>query len=128
MLRGALLSLAISASAFAGEPEQEPFTLDGSSSLKLTVGHVFDRAVARERIGYLLEYWSKRFGVKGEWRGDKVYLTGSVWGVEIKAVFTVQERAVLAMAYDPGTVFASAAQGYVAKKLRKYLHPTYDDP
>jgi len=127
MLRGVLLTVIVAASsALAGE--DEPFTLDPSSALKLTVGHVFDRGVARERIGYLLEYWSKRFGVQAQWQGDKVYLTGSVWGVEIKAVFTVQERAVFAIAHDPGTVFASAAQGYVAKKLRKYLHPTYDDP
>ncbi len=128
MHRALFLSVMVSTAAFAGEPEADPFTLDSASSLKLTVGHVFERSEARARISYLLEYWSKRFGVQSEWRGDRVFLTGTVWGVEIKAVFTVKERSVFAMAYDPGTVFASAAQGYVTKKLRKYLHPTYDDP
>lgn len=128
MHRALILSVMFATAALAGEPEKVPFAIDSEHALKLTVGHAFERAEARARIGYLLEYWSRRFGVQSEWHGDKVFLTGIVWGVEIKAVFTVQERSVFALAHDPGTIFASAAQGYVAKKLRKYLHPTYDDP
>jgi hypothetical protein len=130
MTRAALLSLLVSSAALAGseEPSPDPFALDVASAIKLSVGHTFDRAVARERIGYLLEYWGKRFGVQSEWHGDRVFLTGRVLGVEIKAIFSVQEKAVFAMAYDPGTFLASAAQSYVNKKLRKYLHPTYEDP
>lgn len=105
-----------------------PFELDTATAIKMSVGHAFDRAEARERIGYLLDYWVRRFGVVREWRGDRVFLTGKVWGVEIKAIFRVDEKAVFAMAWDPGTVFASAAQRYVRKKLQKYLHPTYDEP
>lgn len=130
MHRALLLSVLFGTTALAGteEPSAEPFTLDASTAIKMTVGHAFERSVARERVGYLLEYWARRFGVHSEWRGDRVFLTGSVWGVEIKAVFSVQEKAVFAMAYDPGTMLASAAQRYVNKKLRKYLHPTYEEP
>jgi hypothetical protein len=137
-MRWALLSMLVATSAFAESEEQatgasatasdEPFALDAANALKISVAHAFDRAEARERIGYLLDYWARRFGVKREWRGDRVFLTGSVWGVEIKAIFRVDEKAVLAMAWDPGTAFASAAQHYVRKKLKKYLHPTYDEP
>lgn len=130
MHRALLLSVMFATSALAGteEPSAEPFKLDATTAIKMTVGHGFERSVARARIGYLLEYWGHRFGIQSEWHGDRVFLTGSVWGVEIKAVFNVQEKAVFAMAYDPGTMLASAAQSYVNKKLRKYLHPTYEEP
>lgn len=132
MVRALLLSTLFATTAFAGPDEasgdSEPFVIETSSALKLTVAHAFERPVARERITYLLNYWSDRFGVLNEWHGDRVFLSGKVWGVEIRAVFTVQEKAVMAMANDPRTMLASAAQGYVYKKLRKYLHPTYDDP
>lgn len=119
--------LALSAPCFADDAA-EPFTIDASRALKLSVGHAFERPEARERVGYLLAYWARRFGIASEWRGDRVFLTGQVWGIDIKAVFTVEDHAVRALAHDPGTMFASAAHGYVNRKLRKYLHPTYDEP
>lgn len=135
-MRRVLLVMLFATAAFAesedqavsGASEAEPFVLDAASAIKMSVAHAFELTEARERVGYLLDYWTRRFGVKREWRGDRVYLTGTVWGVEIKAVFRVEPRAVVAMAWDPGTMFASAAQRYVRQKLRKYLHPTYDDP
>jgi hypothetical protein len=130
MVRALLLSALFATKAFAGPPsvETEPFVIEATSALKLTVAHAFDRPVARERITYLLNYWSERFGVQNQWLGDRVFLSGRVWGVEIRAVFTVADGVVLAVANDPRTMLASAAQGYVHKKLRKYLHPTYEDP
>lgn len=123
-----MLSVMCGTLAFAGEPDSsEPFSIDDSKALKLTVGHAFELSEARERVGYLLAYWSRRFGVESEWHGDRVFLTGQVFGVDVRAVFTVEERVVRAKAFDPGTVFASAAQRYVSRKLRKYLHPTYDE-
>jgi hypothetical protein len=134
MVRAALLSVLFASTALAGTdepqrpPDADPFTLEADSSLKMTVSHLFDRAMARERVGYLLEYWARRFGVKSEWRGDRVFLTGRVWGIDIRAVFLVQDHLVLATAHDPGTWLASSARDYVHRKLRKYLHPTYDEP
>ena len=132
MVRALLLSTLFATAALAGpdeaSAESEPFVIEASSSLKLTVAHEFQRPIARERITYLLNYWFERFGVQNEWHGDRVFLSGKVWGVEIRAVFTVQEKSVIAVANDPRTMLASAAQGYVYKKLRKYLHPTYEDP
>ncbi|MBL8920617.1 MAG: polyhydroxyalkanoic acid system family protein [Myxococcaceae bacterium] len=135
-MRRALLVMLFATTAFAESEapaveraaEGEPFVIDSATAIKMSVGHAFGVAEARERVGYLLDYWGRRFGVKREWRGDRVFLTGSVWGVEIKAVFRVEPHAVFAMAWDPGTMFASAAQRYVRQKLKKYLHPTYDDP
>jgi hypothetical protein len=132
MVRALLLSTLFATAAWAGPDDDAaitvPFVIEATSALRLTVAHAFERPVARERITYLLNYWAGRFGVKNEWHGDRVFLSGKVWGVEIRAVFTVQEKAVQAIANDPRTMLASAAQGYVYKKLRKYLHPTYEDP
>lgn len=130
MVRLLVLSMLVAPAAWAEEsPERsEPFVIEAASALKLEVTHAFERSVARERIGYLLAYWAERFGVQNQWLGDRVFLSGRVWGVDFKAVFHVQEKAVLALADDPGSVLTSAAQGYVHRKLRKYLHPTYDDP
>jgi hypothetical protein len=141
MTRGFLLSVLVCSSAFAGAPEEAPpseapdkvdviapFELEPSSSLRMTVTHLFTRALARERVLYLLEYWAKRFGIKHTWRGDQVFLTGKVWGVDVKAVFDVQDHQVLAQAHDPGSMLTSAATRYVNSKLRKYLHPQYEEP
>lgn len=128
MLRVLAIVSVLLASAGRAETPDDPFTIDASRSLRLSVGHPFERAEARERIGYLLEYWAGRFGIVNSWRGDRVFLTGKVFGVEVRAVFTVEAGAVQAIAYDPGTFLASAARGYVNRKLRKYLHPTYEEP
>jgi len=128
MVRALLLCTLCATAAWADEAAGEPFVIEATSALKMTVGHAFELPVARERITYLLNYWSERFGVQNEWHGDRVFLSGRVWGVDIRAVFTVQEKAVYAIAHDPRTLLTSAAQSYVYKKLRKYLHPTYEEP
>lgn len=108
--------------------EPEPFSLHGDNRVTLKVEHHFTRADARERVSQLLNYWARRFGVKSEWRGYRVFLSGRVLGIDIQALFDVTDHDVLAHASDPGTVLRGSAEAYVEKKLRKYLSPTYDEP
>lgn len=105
----------------------DPVDLSGPT-ISLEVPHAFPRASARERVAFLLDYWNHRFGVKAEWRGDSVFLTGHVFGMEIRARFDVSDSAVTGIAADPGWFWRNKAQSYVTKKLKKYLHPDYADP
>jgi len=108
-------------------PDEAPFTFSGKT-ITLEVPHAFPRASARERVGFLLDYWNTRFGVKAEWHGDSVFLTGRVFGMHIQARFDVSDSAVTGVASDPGWFWRNKAQSYVTKKLKKYLHPDYADP
>lgn len=102
--------------------------LEAGSPIEVKVNHAFSRDAARERVSYLLEYWNRRFGVKAFWRGFRVYLSGRVWGIQVKAAFDVGDHEVVALSVDPGRVLRSRASGYVEAKLKKYLSPTYEDP
>ncbi|GMU58872.1 MAG: hypothetical protein AMXMBFR34_06350 [Myxococcaceae bacterium] len=106
---------------------EDPFTLSGDT-ISVEVPHGFSRTNARERVGFLLDYWHQRFGVQSEWRGDRVFLTGRVFGMDIKARFEVSDTAVTGQAADPGWFWRGRAESYVNKKLRKYLNPDYADP
>lgn len=110
------------------EPPSEPIFIDRDHSIALKVAHHFERAVAKERITQLLDYWGRRFGVKSIWQGDRVFMTGSVYGVDISALFDITDYAVVGMANDPGWFWRGRAQSYVEKKLKKYLHPSYAEP
>ena len=98
------------------------------TALNLKVAHAFSRDAARERVAQLLRYWDKRFGLKSEWHGFRVFLTGKVLGIAIRALFEIDDANVVAMAEDPGTVFSGPARRYVDAKLRKYLNPNYQEP
>lgn len=106
----------------------EPFVIDREHSISLKVAHHFERAIARERVTQLLEYWGRRFGVKSSWLGDRVFMSGTVFGIDINAHFDVTDYAVVGLASDPGWFWRGRATSYVEKKLRKYLHPNYDEP
>jgi hypothetical protein len=96
-----------------------------SDTISLEVPHAFSRASVHERLGYLLEYWNHRFGVKAEWRGDQVFLSGWVFGMAIRARFEITDKAVTGVAADPGWLWRHKARAYVTAKLRKYLDPDY---
>ncbi len=102
--------------------------LGDGDRLKFEVGHGFDRSVAKVRICQLLEYWTRRFGVKSHWEGDRVKLAGHLFGVDFRARFDVGDTAVDGETTDPGTVLRSSARTYIEKKLKKYLSPNYSEP
>lgn len=126
--------LLASALAGAGEVAAQPTVVaaqdakPSAHNVNLSVGHTLTRDDARTRVEQLLAYWGKRFGVKSEWTGFRVSLSGIVWGVSIDAHFDVSDHDVSATAVDPGFAWRHVAQDYVSKKLKKYLHPSYQEP
>ena len=106
----------------------DPFEVANATALNVKVSHAFTRDAARERVAELLRYWDVRFGVKSEWHGFRVFLTGKVVGIAIRALFEVEDGDVVAMAEDPGTLLSGTARRYVEAKLRKYLSANYQEP
>jgi hypothetical protein len=102
--------------------------IDRDNAISLEVPHPFARAAARERVSQLLQFWREAYGVVSEWRGDRVFMHGHVHGVSIHALFDVSDGVVFAVARDPGWFWRARAQSYVEWMLRKYLHPTYQEP
>jgi hypothetical protein len=46
----------------------------------------------------------------------------------VYALLEVTDSCVQAQATDPGLVWRGTGVSYVERKLKKYLHPTYDEP
>lgn len=108
--------------------EGDPFSIEVKGRLSVAVNHGFARAEAAARLGYLLGYWKKRFNIASEWRGDRVFLSGSVYGIKIQAMFAINDSSVVGFAHDPGWPWRGQVQSYVDRKLKKYLNVNYDDP
>ncbi|MDP1822099.1 MAG: hypothetical protein Q8L48_02620 [Archangium sp.] len=106
----------------------DPFSIDEHGRLSIAVNHGFARPEAAARLGYLLSYWKKRFNIASEWRGDRVFLSGSVYGIKIQAMFAINDSSVVGFAHDPGWPWRGQVQHYVNRKLKKYLNVNYDDP
>jgi hypothetical protein len=128
-----LLTVGRAGAAWADEAAALPlerfsFEATPTPPLTLEVPHPFGRAFAHERIVQLLNYWHARFGVSSQWRGDQVFITGEVFGVVVKALLEITDSCVQAVANDPGLVWRGTGVSYVERKLKKYLHPTYDEP
>jgi hypothetical protein len=98
---------------------------DGAVTVELQ--HSFSRAEARVRIQQLLDYWNERWGVHRDWDGDTARVQGMVMGIPFNARLVVRDHEVLAIASDPGFLMRHMALDYVSRKLRKYLHPSYDE-
>lgn len=94
----------------------------------IEVAHSADRAWVRERLGYLVDYWHTRFGIRAAWHADSVFLTGRVLGMSVAARFDVTDSAIIGLARDPGWLWRGRVERYVLDKLKKYLHPDYADP
>ncbi len=134
--------LLVALKALAGDPalgERQPPELNAEAPALPTldavehpvtflVPHHFARAAARERIRQLLAYWHARFGITSQWNGDRVFMSGSIFGVDIRALLDVSDSCVRGTAADPGWLWRSPGTSYVEPKLKKYLHPTYDEP
>ncbi|MFZ5444689.1 MAG: hypothetical protein ACOZQL_32140 [Myxococcota bacterium] len=106
----------------------DPFSIAEDDRLTLTIPHSYTSAVAIERLGYLFAYWKKRFNIASEWHGNRVFLTGSLYGIKIQALFAVTDSGVQGFARDPGWPWRHQVMKYVDRKVRKYLHPNYDEP
>ena len=101
----------------------DPFFIDQARTLRVVVSHPFARSEAAGRQAY----WKSRFNISSQWRGGRVFVSGSVYGVEIEALFAIGDSSIVAIANDPGWPWTDKVGDYVDRKLKKYLHPTYDD-
>ena len=117
------LMVASPAPVWAGEGEQLPDT----PSISFLRRHTFSRDEARIRLQQLLDYWSEAYGVQRRWYGDTARVTGRIMGIKFDARVTVLDHAVQAEASDPGLFFRAVAVDYINAKLRKYLHPNYEE-
>jgi hypothetical protein len=108
--------------------EGDPFSIDAKGRLSVAVKHTFARPEAVSRLGYLLAYWKKRFNIESEWRGERVFISGRVYGIKIQALFAISDSSVVGFARDPGWPWGGQVQSYVDRKLKKYLDLNYDEP
>ena len=74
------------------------------------------------------DYWKKRFGVTSRWEGDRGVATGNIMGIAFTAWFEVTDTTVGGDCTDPGFFTRGIAYAYIDKKLKKYMHPNYDEP
>ena len=100
----------------------------GPDKMTLKVAHAFTTQEAHVRLQQLIDYWKNRFGVEQQWAGDRVWVSGSIIGIDFKAFLEVKGDSVQCESTDPGRLWRGFAQDYVAKKLKKYLHPKYEEP
>lgn len=115
--------------ALAASADTVPQELPSDSDkLAIRVGHEFSIQTAHERLQMLLDYWSKAFGVKSLWDGQKAWISGRVMGVTVRAWLEIRDGGIGGEAVDPGPLFRGIARDYVTKKLRKYMHPQYQEP
>jgi hypothetical protein len=121
MLTAVLVSLCLS-----GSPKVDQAKL-GPETITLRIGHKFTTAEAHMRVQQLLDYWKARFGVTQTWSGERVAVSGSIVGVDFHAILEVSDGQVQCESTDPGGMWRGFARDYVAKKLRKYLHPKYQE-
>ena len=145
MMRAAAISVVMLASALARAEDPpaatdaalvdlavphdgDPFSIDEKDRVTVFVMHAFARPEAAARLSYLLAYWKKRFNVTSEWKGDRVFISGSVFGIKIQALFAINDSSVVGFAHDPGWPWRGRVQSYVDGKLKKYLNANYDDP
>lgn len=78
---------------------------------------------ALERAHALTDYWSKKHGVKVEWRDREVRLYGRVLGVKFDGTVQVG-GGVIRAAMDAGFLAEKlGARQYVERKLDDYLDP-----
>lgn len=114
--------------SFARAESAEPFEVAQADRLSLSVNHHFNHEEVIARLSYLLEYWKKKYNIVSEWRGDRVFLSGSIYGVKIEALFAVSESSVTGFAKDPGWPWRGKVVAYVDSKLKKYLNPNFEEP
>ncbi len=106
---------------------QVPDTLGPGRRLHFDVPHTFSRSDAHARVQQMLDYWNSRWGVQAQWFGETALVSGQVMGLDFKARLDVSDSDVRGQTTDPGGLWRSTARNYIFKKLRKYLHPQYQD-
>lgn len=91
--------------------------------MKLEIPHSLSLDEARARVQALLDYWSRKYGVKSQWAGDKATFAGKAVGVTLDGYLNVASKGVAGEVTDPGMLLRGQAQKYLKKKFLDYLDP-----
>lgn len=91
--------------------------------MKLEIAHTLSAEDARARVQALLDYWTRKYGVKASWAGDKATFLGNVMGVKFDGHLTVTASRVGGEVTDPGMLLRGQTQKYLQRKFGDYLDP-----
>ncbi|MBL8952371.1 MAG: polyhydroxyalkanoic acid system family protein [Myxococcaceae bacterium] len=89
--------------------------------MKLEMPHSLSHEDAKARVQALLDYWSRKYGVKASWAGDKATFVGKVMGVTFDGWLTVAANRIGGEATDPGMLLRGQTQKYLQRKFGDYL-------
>ena len=90
-------------------------------TMKLEIPHTLPLEDAKARVQALLDYWSRKYGVKSSWVGEKATFAGKAMGVTIDGHLTVAASGIAGQVTDPGMLLRGQAQKYLRKKFDDYL-------
>ncbi len=93
------------------------------AKIKLDIPHSLSVADAKTRLEALLNYWARKYSVKGVWNGEVASFNGKAMGVAIEGQLTVALGKLLVDSADPGFLLRGQAEKYLRRKLADYLDP-----
>ena len=91
--------------------------------LALEIPHALAVDEAKKRVEALLSYWSRKYGVKATWAGDKVTFAGKAMGITIDGNLSLLPTKIAGQASDPGMLLRGQAKKYLERKFAEYLDP-----
>jgi hypothetical protein len=96
-----------------------------TAMMKLERRYDLDESDALARAHALTDYWSKKHGVKVDWRGDnEVHLAGRVMGVKFDGTVHIGAGVIRAEMNAGFLAEKLGARAYVERKLDDYLDRT----
>jgi hypothetical protein len=89
--------------------------------IKFEFPHALPADEAKKRVEALLGYWSRKYGLKASWSGEKATMSGKAMGFSFDGWLQVEGTKVGGEASDPGMLLRGQAKGYLTRKLGEYL-------
>jgi Putative polyhydroxyalkanoic acid system protein (PHA_gran_rgn) len=89
--------------------------------IKFEFPHALATDEAKKRVEALLAYWSRKYGVKASWSGEKATMNGKAMGFSFDGWLVVDGKRVGGEASDPGMLLRGQASKYLTRKLGEYL-------
>ena len=89
--------------------------------IKFEFPHALPADEAKKRVEALLGYWSRKYGLKASWAGEKATMTGKAMGFSFDGWLQVEGQRVGGEASDPGMLLRGQASKYLTRKLGEYL-------
>lgn len=92
-------------------------------TMKFDIPHSLPKEEVKQRVEQLLQYWSTKYGVKANWRGDGAQIAGKVMGIQLDASFVITDNQVQGEGTDPGMLLRGKAKSYLQDKFASVLDP-----